>query len=316
LPSLANVRVNGGRGRTVCGIVGLSFRTDRYQSALGELFVPMLGALATRGPDSAGIAVYSNQPSSSSWKYSLRAPKPGWPWDEVVAGLRRVSGEAVDLHQRGPDALVVSEMGVEALRGALAEVDPAISFFGFGRAMEVFKGVGEAGAVCRRYRLGQVSGYQAVGHTRMATESAVTIAHSHPFCPAPDLALVHNGSFSNYASVRRELEGGGIVCETDNDSEVAARFVAAEMSLGASLDEALRDVLKRFDGFFTLLAATADEFAIVRDSFACKPMVVAETADYVAVGSEFVALASLPGIDAARVFEPDPEEIYSWTTMF
>ena len=159
-----------------------------------------------------------------------------------------------------------------------------------------------------------MSGYQAVGHTRMATESAVTIAHSHPFCPAADLALVHNGSFSNYASLRRELEAEGVFCDTDNDSEVAARFVAAEMSGGATLDEALRGVLKRFDGFFTLLVTTEREFAIVRDSFACKPMVVAETSDYVAVGSEFVALAELPGIDDARIFEPAPEEIYSWTT--
>ena len=220
----------------------------------------------------------------------------------------------MELHQRGPDALIVTEMAVDDLRGLLGEVDPAITIFGFGRAIEVFKGVGPARAVCDRYGVDTMSGYQAVGHTRMATESAVTIAHSHPFCPAADLALVHNGSFSNYASLRHELEAEGVFCDTDNDSEVAARFVAAEMSGGATLEEALRGVLKRFDGFFTLLVTTGREFAIVRDSFACKPMVVAETPDYVAAGSEFVALAELPGIDDARIFEPVPEEIYCWTT--
>jgi methylamine---glutamate N-methyltransferase subunit A len=298
----------------MCGIVGLSCRTDRYQGSIGELFVPMLNALATRGPDSAGIAVYSRGHLGARWKYSLKAPEAGCSWADVARSLAQLSGQGVEVFPRGPDALVVTEMVVDELRRMLAEVDPAITIFGFGRAIEVFKGVGPARAVCDRYGVGSMSGYQAVGHTRMATESAVTIAHSHPFCPAPDLALVHNGSFSNYASIRRELEAGGVFCDTDNDSEVAARFVAAEMSSGAGLDEALRRVLKRFDGFFTLLVTTEREFAIMRDSFACKPMVVAETSDYVAVGSEFVALAGLPGIDDARIFEPAPEEIYSWTT--
>jgi methylamine---glutamate N-methyltransferase subunit A len=298
----------------VCGIVGFWCRTDRYQRTLGELFVPMLDALATRGPDSAGIAIYSRQQPEAGWKYSLKAPQPDWPWPEVAAGLRSASDKAVEIRPRGPDAVLITGMVVDDLRAVLALVDPNITIFGFGRAMEVFKSVGSARSVCDRYGVGQMSGYQALGHTRMATESAVTIAHSHPFCPAADLALVHNGSFSNYASLRRELEDEGVLCETDNDSEVAARFVAVEMSGGASLDEALTGVLKRFDGFFTLLVTTEREFAIVRDSFACKPMVVAETTDYVAVGSEFVALAELPGIDDARVFEPAPEEVFSWTT--
>jgi methylamine---glutamate N-methyltransferase subunit A len=298
----------------MCGIVGLSCRTDRYRGSIGKLFVPMLNALATRGPDSAGIAVYSKASPGGGWKYSLGAPWPNYPWADVARSLRQLSGQGVELRQRGSDALAVTEMAIQELCGFLAEVDPAVIIFGFGKAIEVFKGVGPAQAVCNRYGVGTMSGYQAVGHTRMATESAVTIAHSHPFCPATDLALVHNGSFSNYASLRRELEDEGVFCDTDNDSEVAARFVGAEMSGGALLEEALRGVLKRFDGFFTLLVTTEREFAIVRDSFACKPMVVAETYDYVAVGSEFIALAELPGIDEARVFEPVPEEIYSWTT--
>jgi methylamine---glutamate N-methyltransferase subunit A len=298
----------------VCGIVGFLCRTGRYRRTLGELFVPMLDALAARGPDSAGIAIYSSHTAPATWKYSLRAPQPDWLWHEVADRVRTAGGQVVELQQRASDAVLITDIGADELRAVLGQVNPAITIFGFGRAMEVFKGVGPARAVCDRYGVGQMSGYQAVGHTRMATESAVTIGHSHPFCPAADLALVHNGSFSNYAGLRRDLEDQGALFETDNDSEVAARFVSFEMSVGASLDEALKGVLKRFDGFFTLLVTTEREFAIVRDSFACKPMVVAETADYVAVGSEFVALAELPGIEDARVFEPAPEEVYSWTT--
>ncbi|HEY7222342.1 MAG TPA: hypothetical protein VH561_01820, partial [Micromonosporaceae bacterium] len=197
-------------------------------------------------------------------------------------------------------------------RQLLADVDQGVRLFGYGTAMEVYKDVGPAAEVCARYGVAGMSGYQATGHTRMATESAVTTEHSHPFASAADLALVHNGSFSNYASIRRELTSAGVRFDTDNDSEVAARFIAREMDSGADLAEALRRVGKVFDGFFTLLVTSQTSFAVVRDSFACKPMVVAETADYVAVASEYVALADLPGVEKAEVFEPMPEEIYTW----
>ena len=168
-------------------------------------------------------------------------------------------------------------------------------------------------AICARYGIPGWGGYQGIGHTRMATESAVTTAHSHPFAPAADLALVHNGSFSNYATIRGRLARQGIRCDTDNDSEVAARLVAARMAEGADLEEGLRTVLKEMDGFFTLLVTTRTQFAVVRDSFACKPAVIAETPDYVAMASEYHALAGLPGITGARVFEPMPEEIHVWS---
>jgi glutamate synthase domain-containing protein 1 len=168
--------------------------------------------------------------------------------------------------------------------------------------------------VCADYRIAGRSGYQAIGHTRMATESAVTIAHSHPFSTGPNLALVHNGSFSNYNSIRRDLVDVGVRFDTDNDTEVAARYVAYRMSLGDDLGESIKRLLKTLDGFFTLVVATGGSMAVVRDSFACKPLVVAETDSYVAVASEYIALTSLPGIEQADIFEPDPEEIYIWTS--
>ncbi len=146
----------------------------------------------------------------------------------------------------------------------------------------------------------------------MATETAVTTDHSHPFSPAVDLALVHNGSFSNHVSIARWLQDRGVVFETDNDSEVAARYIGYRLDQGDTLDDAMRMVVKEFDGFFTLLVTSRDEFAVVRDAFACKPLVVAETDAYVAVASEYQAMATLPGIENARVFEPQPEEVHSW----
>jgi methylamine---glutamate N-methyltransferase subunit A len=295
----------------MCGIVGLRLKNPDLYPVLGELVVPMLDVLASRGPDSTGVAIYRHDTPVGALKYSLCAPADDYDWAAFIAAFG-AADQPAELHRRGRDAVMVTGLEPERAQRLLADVDQAVRLFGYGTAMEVYKDVGPAAEVCARYGVAGMSGYQASGHTRMATESAVTTEHSHPFASAADLALVHNGSFSNYASIRRELTAAGIRFDTDNDSEVAARFIAREMDSGADLAEALRRVGKVFDGFFTLLVTSGTSFAVVRDSFACKPMVVAETADYVAVASEYVALADLPGVEKAEVFEPMPEEIYTW----
>ena len=301
--------------RSMCGIVGIRLKNPDIYPALGELVAPMLDVLASRGPDSTGVAIYCHDASDGSIKYSLCAPSDEYDWPGYVAALEARAGVLpVEFRRRGRDAVIVTPLGPDIGPSLLAEIDPSVRLFGFGSAIEVYKDVGPAAEVCERYGIGAMGGYQAIGHTRMATESAVTIEHSHPFAVAPDLALVHNGTFSNYASIRRQLAAHGVRFDTDNDSEVAARYIAREMAAGADTDEALRRTMKVFDGFFTLLLATEHSLAIVRDSFACKPMVVAETANYVAVASEYVALADLPDIEKADVFEPMPEEIYTWQT--
>ncbi|MGN6678749.1 MAG: hypothetical protein ACTHKL_13375 [Streptosporangiaceae bacterium] len=297
----------------MCGIAGLQLKNPELFPRLGELVVPMLDVLASRGPDSTGVAVYRHDAPAGKHKYSLCAPQDGYDWAGFVSAVEAAVGaQDIELRPQGRDAVIVTSIGSDRAPELLAGIDPSVRLFGFGAAIEVYKDVGAAAEVCARYGVAQMGGYQAVGHTRMATESAVTTEHSHPFAVAPDLALVHNGSFSNYATVRRSLEAAGIRFDTDNDSEVAARYIASEMAAGADLADALRGVMKVFDGFYTLLVAAEGSIAIVRDSFACKPMVVAETADYVAVASEYIALADLPGVDKADVFEPMPEEIYTW----
>ncbi len=296
----------------MCGIVGIRLRNPDLQPILGELVVPMLDVLASRGPDSTGVAIYASDVPEGAMKYSLCASEAGYDWAGYAAAVEAADGRPAELRPRGRDAVIVTRLQPGKARQVFADIDPAVRLFGYGAAIEVYKDVGPAAEVCERYGVPGMAGYQAIGHTRMATESAVTTEHSHPFAVAPDLALVHNGSFSNYASVRRDLRAGGVQFDTDNDSEVAARYIALQMEAGADLADALRSVLKVFDGFFTLLVASGESFAVVRDSFACKPMVVAQTPDYVAVASEYVALADLPGVEKAQVFEPMPEEIYTW----
>ncbi|MQA85364.1 MAG: glutamine amidotransferase [Streptosporangiales bacterium] len=298
----------------MCGIVGLHLKNSNLYTQLGELLTPMLDRMTSRGPDSAGIALYDAPLPEGALRYSVRVGgSDAVEWDELAQGLAAELGVEVTAEPRAGGASLVAHGEAGPFLTALRALAPEVVLVGYGRAMEIYKDVGAPVEICDRYGVPKRSGYQGVGHTRMATESAVTTDGSHPFAPAADLALVHNGSFSNYASVRRRLARAGIRCETDNDSEVAARFIAHQMSLGADLEEALRLTLKELDGFFTLLVTTATEFAVVRDSFACKPAVIAETDDYVAMASEYQALTGLPGIGDAEVFEPMPEEIHAWT---
>lgn len=299
----------------MCGIVGIRLKDRAAASRLGELVVPMLELLAGRGPDSTGLAIYVPQrDAGDGLKLTVCSPSSSYPWDRLERALARADPGMSILRTRGRLAVLLTGRDPQDAIDAITGADEALQVFGWGRDIELIKDVGAADEICRRYDVRSMHGYQAIGHTRMATESAVTIAHSHPFAVGTDLALVHNGSFSNYASIRRTLAQRGVVCSTDNDSEVAARFITHRIDQGDDLEEALAHVLKTFDGFFTLLVSTSSELAVLRDSFSCKPLVVAETDEFVAVASEYVALAHLPGIETATVFEPQPEEVYTWSS--
>jgi glutamate synthase domain-containing protein 1 len=280
------------------------------------MLVPMIEALDERGPDSSGIAVYADRPSSGGpamLRISLGSDVEV-DWVAVGCSLLDLCGSGAELHRFGAGLVVdLPESSVDDVRARLARDWPLVRVLGTGRNVRVLKDTGRPSDTCVRYGIGHWEGYLAVAHTRMATESAVTVLHSHPFVPARDLCVVHNGSFSNYATVRRRLRADGVPFDSDNDSEVAARYLATRLQSGDDLEEATRWVMKEMDGFFTLVIASASEMSVVRDPFACKPAVVAETSGYVAVASEYRALADLPGIADAVVFEPHPEEVYTWS---
>ena len=181
-----------------------------------------------------------------------------------------------------------------------------------GETIEIFKGKGSPNEFIRNFDLASYSGTHALGHTRMATESAVTTEHSHPFSTGLDLCLVHNGSLSNHNSLRRQLRRHGISFQTDNDSEVAAGYLAWRLQQGDNLDQALQHALRDLDGFYTFAIGTSDGFAVLTDPIGCKPAVMAETGDWAAMSSEFRAIATLPGVENARIWEPTPAKIYSW----
>lgn len=297
----------------MCGIVGFLAKQPEFCRTLGEQVVPMLTCMGDRGPDSAGLAVFADPVESSLRKFSLYAPSRLFDWGSFEQQLTSRVGGEIELSALENHATVIASANPVRFKAWLAESYPDLHLLSVGRAIDVYKDEGHPRDIARRYHFAQFHGTHAVGHTRMATESAVSPAHAHPFTAGEDFCLVHNGSLSNPYSVRRKLEKRGIRFETDNDTEAACRFLEWRMSEGDTLEAAIEKGFDELDGFFTLLMATADKLILVRDAFACKPAVVVETDEYVAISSEYRALAHLPGVKDARIFEPAPEQIYSWT---
>ena len=227
--------------------------------------------------------------------------------------MTQALGSSVTVTRLHETYVISGQVTADDLVAAARAVYPDAVVAGFGRDVTVLKGVGAPRELAKAWGLTSAQGWQGVGHTRMATESAVTPSGAHPYSVGPDQCLVHNGSFSNHATIRRDLRATGVEFDSENDTEVGARFLARELGAGRGIDDALTSLLETFDGFYTLLVSNADSFAVVRDAIACKPAVIAETDDWVAMGSEFRALAHLPGIEGARIWEPAPEVIYHWS---
>ena len=294
----------------MCGIVGLFLKNKALAPQLGSLTAQMLAVMSERGPDSAGFAVYGAG-SAGTVKLTVRADAETAA--HLAAAFATRFGIPADLTRRGSHAvLIVPDMLEAQARGWLQAEHPGIHMVGSGRRMELYKDVGLPGDVAARFGLSAMTGTHAIGHTRMATESSVTTDGAHPFSTGLDQCLVHNGSLSNHNAVRRRLRHEGLSFETENDSEVAAGYLTWRMREGASLKQALTDSLDDLDGFYTFVVGTETGFAVLRDPIACKPAVMAETADYVAFGSEYRALAMLPHIEKARLFEPEPAKVYVW----
>ncbi|WP_280501146.1 class II glutamine amidotransferase [Nocardia farcinica] len=296
----------------MCGIVGLHLRDETLYPRLGALLTGMLDQMCDRGPDSAGMAVYGDPNWSPPGESTVSLLDAGVPAGELAAGLGDLLGVTVTGIDLAPTTVLHAPIDAAELAAAVPAVAPAARVIGFGADLTVVKGIGDPTELAHRFGLPRAQGWQGVAHTRMATESAVTAAGSHPFSVGPDQCLVHNGSFSNHKSVQHELQRAGVVFDSDNDTEVGARFIAALLAQGIDLEKALRLLMERFDGFYTLLVANSESFAVLRDPIACKPAVVAETDRWVAMASEYRALADLPGVADAHIFEPEPEEVYLW----
>ncbi|MCY4050022.1 MAG: amidophosphoribosyltransferase [Gammaproteobacteria bacterium] len=295
----------------MCGIVGLYTKKPELQSSLGSLLSAMLAQMADRGPDSAGVAIYRDPVDEESIKVTLQGDQET-DWLVIEKKITEGLDATAKISLIASHAVVsLSVDGDTATEWIDRNLD-TIRMTSNGRFIEIFKEKGHPNKVIDSFSLQNMAGTHALGHTRMATESRVTTEHSHPFSTGMDLCLVHNGSLSNHNQLREKLSAEGIRFQTDNDSEVAAGYLTWRLKQGASLKEALEAALVDLDGFYTFAIGTKNGFAVLRDPIACKPAVLAETDDWVAMSSEYRSIAQLPGNKKAKVWEPNPATIYSW----
>jgi glutamate synthase domain-containing protein 1 len=288
----------------MCGIVGLFLKDKSLEPQLGAMLSEMLVLLTDRGPDSAGIAIYGSS-AAGHGKITVQSPSPEADFAGLDSEVAKEIGAPVAMTVKSTHAVLeLPADKLEAAREAITTLRPDARVMGVGESIEIYKEVGLPEEVARRFDVSGMSGSHGIGHTRMATESAVTTMGAHPFSTGPDQCLVHNGSLSNHNNMRRKLRREGM--------KVAAAYLSHQIATGKGLGEALESSLNDLDGFFTFVVGTKNGFGVVRDPIACKPAVMAETDQYVAFGSEYRALANLPGVEQARVWEPEPSTVYFW----
>jgi glutamate synthase domain-containing protein 1 len=300
----------------MCGIVGLFAKSSAVEERLGAHLAEMLVQMSDRGPDSAGVAFYREPAPAGSAKVSLFSEDSDYAWDRLAGELRDAFGGDPQPAVRASHAVFVIEAEADAAQAWLRERHPELRIMSAGERIEIYKEMGHPRDFVQRFDLQDIRASHGLGHTRMATESRVTTEHSHPFSTGLDLCLVHNGSLSNHNWLRTKLRREGLRFGTDNDSEVAAGYLTWRIREGATLEEALEGCLRDLDGFYTFLVGTSDGFAVLRDPIACKPAVLAETDDWVAMASEYRAIDVLPGAEDAEVWEPAPARVYSWAREF
>jgi len=293
----------------MCGIVGIYLKKKNLYDKLGSYLSGMLDNMSTRGPDSAGFAIYNNR-KLKVYKYSLCIPSD-YKTKEIENKLIEEFNDI--LIKKISDHIVASTKTTpKKFISFIRENFRNITIVGYGKSIEIFKQVGNPKEIVKKFNLNKFSGSHAIGHTRMATESAITLDGSHPYSTGEDECLVHNGSLSNHNNLRRILIKKGQKFDSLNDTEVAAGYISNQLSKNKSMNKALYNCLKHLDGFYTFIAGTNNGFAVLRDEIACKPAVIAETKDYVAIASEFQAMAHLPNVNQANIYEPEPGVIYTW----
>ena len=296
----------------MCGIVGLFAKKENISSSLGLHLSKMLESMSDRGPDSAGLAIYG-KPTARKTKIMVQSQAPKTDFQNLKKFLSSKKSLPFNLTIHSTHAVInLDTKNKDLVANLINNTFPNLRILSVGKKMEIYKEVGKPAEVVKRFQIAKMKGTHGIGHTRMATESAVTTLGAHPFSTGEDQCLVHNGSLSNHNSLRRELMRKEMTFETENDSEVAASFITYRMNSGKSLKEALESALVELDGFYTFVVGTENGFGVLRDPIACKPAVLAETPDYVAFGSEYRALTSLPKIEKAKVWEPEPATVYFW----
>lgn len=308
----------------MCGIVGFRDKTGRLTATSGRIALDLLEALACRGPDGAGVAFIGPEPAPAAHDiWSVRIAGRGLPPEEGLASLGRFISPRDSAHsEQNGDSFrfqFAPEQGVSAqdFERALGAGRGGLEILSLGRRLDLVKQVGSPAELEAAYGISRWTGPLAIGHTRLSTESRIDLSHSQPFWVhgTPDLATVHNGHVTNYHQLRRRYEQRGVIFYTDNDSEVIGVYLRDRMTQGRSLPQALADSVADLDGAFNYLVASPEGLGVVRDRYGFKPLMLAETEDFIAVATEEIALRrAFPGDYSAVEPPPGSALFYPMTT--
>ena len=311
----------------MCGIAGLIHKGKSVN--IGSELQNMLQALKHRGPDSTGYALYADNDGQN---FIMRF-KVGENVGEGSSSVNEDSSvydsrkKLVDNKLSELGATIVNEERLTPYSfryeikydkdlmefSKKIESVEMVEILSLGKSLELIKDLGDATAVSERYGLNKVKGTHGIGHARMATESGVDIKSAHPFWgyPFSDVSVVHNGQLTNYWNNRRALENKGMRFMSECDSELIAVFLAERMRNGATLEEGMKESLSQLDGVFTYFVATKDSLGMAKDTMAAKPLVLYESDDLVAMGSEEIAIRSiLP--QEINTYDPFDGEVKVW----
>ncbi len=299
----------------MCGLVGVFYKGEGATGPVGQVLTDMCDQLFRRGPDSAGVALYGPVEGDA---LVVRVDLDGSDLDRAAQDVVEAAKQATAVNSSERTSrslrLVVADDADGKLADVIEERVPGARVFSIGRSMEIVKDLGMACDINQRFDLGRFVGSHGIGHTRMATESRVDIAHSHPFWarPFPDIAVVHNGQITNYHKLRRRLEQKGQRFATENDSEVIAVYIADKLESGESLDAALRASVFDLDGTFAYLVSTVDGVGLARDQFATKPLLFAEDATKVMLASEEISIRAISADPHLVPHELQAKEVRWW----
>ena len=303
----------------MCGIMGYFDKTGRQDAALGATMLRMLTALGRRGPDSAGVALYARR-ADGAYRVRVKLGEHGDLQERAAAVLQGVRGVAtIYEHEHTEEYLRLAldfTGDPQALQTRIEAVHPDIEVISLGSALDLVKQVGSPHHLDGRFGIARASGTHAIAHTRLSTESRIDLSHSQPFWThgVLDLAFAHNGHITNYHKLRRQYEQRGVRFYTENDSELIGIYLSEVMRAGATLAEALQHSVQFFDGSFSYVAATESELGFAKDPFGFKPLIVAESDEFVAIATEEVALRAAFGEDV-ETWEPLAGTVQTWNVL-
>jgi methylamine---glutamate N-methyltransferase subunit A len=299
----------------VCGIVGVFYKGETGSGPVGQVMTDMCDKLFRRGPDSAGVALYGPPIADGLVvRVDLERPDLDVAEGQVLEAVDSVTSVKHAARTSRSLRLVVADDAESKLADVIEERVHGARVFSVGTSMEIIKDLGMACDINQRYSLRGFTGSHGIGHTRMATESRVDIAHSHPFWarPFPDISVVHNGQITNYHKLRRRLEQKGHRFATENDSEVIAVYIADKLEAGESLDAALSASIGDLDGTFAYLVSTANGIGLARDQFATKPLLYAENNEMAILASEEISIRAIFPDPALVPRELQAKEVRWW----